>query len=49
MAEGDDYLEAFNVLVRENLVSIFVGTLQGSFLPFGSLARTSPHHIGVNT
>ena len=35
--DEEDYLEAFNELVRENLVSIFVETLQGSFLPFGSL------------
>lgn len=35
--DEEDYLEAFNELVRGNLVSIFVETLQGSFLPFGSL------------
>lgn len=36
MSENEeDYLEAFNELVREHLVSIFVETLQGSFLPFG--------------
>ena len=35
--DEEDYLEAFNELVREHLVSIFVETLQGSFLPFGSL------------
>eukprot|EP00435_Cladocopium_sp_Y103_P059233 s1102_g21.t1 len=33
--DEEDYLEAFNELVRQNLVSIFVETLQGSFLPFG--------------
>ena len=30
--DEEDYLEAFNELVRGNLVSIFVETLQGSFL-----------------
>jgi len=32
-SQDEDYLQAFNALVRQNLLSIFVDTLEGSFLP----------------
>eukprot|EP00434_Breviolum_minutum_P011216 symbB.v1.2.009897.t2/scaffold639.1/size181572/18 len=32
-SQDEDYLQSFNALVRQNLLSIFVNTLEGSFLP----------------
>ena len=40
-SQDEDYLQSFNALVRQNLLSIFVNTLEGSFLPLSCMATRS--------